>query len=166
MFAKMLILCLEHLSRLIQDTVIWDTFHFVQLCTFSCGSFMGSTLFESFTPAIRPHSENRIAVMRRTKVINVFNTFVRDFHIVLQRLINFVSSRVAFGKHACKECHHESLSNTEVFSYCLLSPGDSAMLASATSSLQVSRDKTSVTTFSIQLRHRLLEDNLDVVRVW
>ena len=40
------------------------------------------------------------------------------------------------------------------------------MLASATSSLQGSRDKTSVTTSSIQLLHRLLEDNLDVVRVW
>ena len=40
------------------------------------------------------------------------------------------------------------------------------MLASSTSSLQGSRDKTSVTTFSIQLLHRLLEDNLDVVRVW
>ena len=40
------------------------------------------------------------------------------------------------------------------------------MFASATSSLQESRDKTSVTTFSIQLLHRLLEDNLDVVSVW
>ena len=40
------------------------------------------------------------------------------------------------------------------------------MLASATSSLLGSRDKTSVTTFSIQFLHRLLEDNLDVVRVW
>ena len=52
-------------------------------------------LFESFAPAIRPDSENRIADMGRTNVINIFNTIVRDFHIVFQRWINFVSSRVA-----------------------------------------------------------------------
>ena len=120
----MLILCLEHFSRLIQDTVIWDTFHFVQLRTFSCGSFMGSTalkntvwrpLFESFAPAIRPDSENRIAVMGRTNVINVFNTVVRDFAHCLPEMDQLCFLQSGLEKHACKECQHKSLSNTEVF---------------------------------------------------
>ena len=40
------------------------------------------------------------------------------------------------------------------------------MCASSTSSLQGSLDKPQVTTPSAQLLHRLLADNLDVVRVW
>ena len=56
--------------------------------------------FVSFPPANQTCSKNRIAATGRTNVIDVLSPLVRDFHIVLQRQITFISSRAALdGTH-------------------------------------------------------------------
>ena len=72
---------------------------------------------------------------------------------------------IGLGQLACTECIHWSLSNTEIVSFCVISPSNLAIPASSTTSFQGVRGETWVTAFFIQLLHRLLEDHLRVVRL-
>ena len=94
--------------------------------------------------------ENRIAVMRRTNVIDVFYSVCTDSPHYLAEMDQTCSLQSGLAKQACRESSRWSPDNAEIFSYRFLSPGNLSTFASSSSVLQGVHDETQVTTCSIQ----------------
>ena len=121
-FAKMLILCLEHFSEWFNVIAFRYTFHLVLsgflrdfltswgssfLCfvhgIHCCGEYELSSFFRIFSPCNKIWCDKRFAVMRRYSVIDVINPVVQNFHFILHRWFNLVPSRVALNSTHVKK---------------------------------------------------------------